>query len=723
MRSLKESVVLSLLLVCHFGAVASKADQPPPARKTRNVILVTLDGMRWQEVFRGAEKSLINKPDGNVEDIPALKKKFWRETPEDRREALMPFLWKTLARQGQIFGNADQDSPAKVTNGKNFSYPGYNELFTGWPDPRVDSNDKIPNPNVTVFEWLNKRPGFEGKVLSVGAWDVYPFILNLKRSGIASNAGWEPIQGKSLTDRELLLNEVMARSVQQWPGCRDDVFTFQVGRELLKRDKPRVLYIGLGDTDEYAHEGKYDRYLEAAHQIDANLKTLWDDLQAIPQYRDATTLIISTDHGRGDPPRGWQSHGQRVKGSESIWIAVLGPDTPPLGERKHTPLVTQAQVAATLAAAVGEDFNAAEPRAAKPIAEAIPPATTKPATTKPATPAPTTTTAIEQPLERIAFGSCATQARPQPIWDAVAATKPELLLLMGDNIYADTTDMAVMRRKYAQFAAMPGFQKLRATVPILATWDDHDLGKNDAGADYPKKEESQKEFLDFFGDSPNSPRRKRQGVYDAKVFGPEGKRVQVIMLDTRYFRSSPLLRKDKHRPDEGPYIPNPDPSTTMLGEDQWTWFKDQLKVPAQLRLIVSSIQVVAQDHGWEKWMNLPLERERLFRTLKESQVDGVLFLSGDRHLAELSMMDAGLGYPLYDITASGFNQAFRAWRPYEPNQHRVATMNWGDNFGTIQIDWNRPDPLLRLQIRDVQGEVVIQQKVWLSTLKRKPKAS
>jgi alkaline phosphatase D len=329
----------------------------------------------------------------------------------------------------------------------------------------------------------------------------------------------------------------------------------------------------------------------------------------------------------------------------------------------------------------------------------------------------------EAPLERIAFGSCATQARPQPIWDAVAATHPQLLLLLGDNIYADTTDMKVMRAKYAKFAAMPGFQKLRSTVPIMATWDDHDLGVNDGGSDYPKKDESQKEFFDFFGEPQNSPRRAQKGVYDAKIFGPEGKRVQVIMLDTRYFRSSPLKKKGKHASDEGPYLPNPDPTTTMLGEAQWQWLAEQLKKPAELRLIVSSIQVVAEDHGWEKWMNLPLERGRLFRVLKEAKAEGVIFLSGDRHLAELSMMDAKIGYPVYDITSSGLNMAFRAWRRYEVNQHRVATMNWGDNFGTVLIDWSRPDPLIRLQIRDVEGEVVIQQKVWLSTLKPRRGAS
>ena len=257
-------------------------------------------------------------------------------------------------------------------------------------------------------------------------------------------------------------------------------------------------------------------------------------------------------------------------------------------------------------------------------------------------------------------------------------------------------------------------------MPILATWDDHDLGVNDGGSDYPKKVESQKVFLDFFGDPEDSPRRKRPGVYDARVFGPEGKRVQVIMLDTRYFRSSPLKKKTPVTRGEGPYEPNPDPTTTMLGEDQWRWLEEQLRRPAEVRLIASSIQVVAEDHGWEKWMNLPHERERLYRLIRETGAEGVVFLSGDRHLAELSMMDGGAGYPFYDVTSSGLNQAAKSWRPQEVNRHRVATMNWGDNFGLITIDWDRPDPRISLQIRDVNGDVFLAQQLDLGTLRRRP---
>jgi hypothetical protein len=697
----------AMIVTTAFGQFSS-ADEVKPQPKTRNVVLVTTDGLRWQEVFRGADESLINKKDGGVAHPETLRSAFWRETADDRREALMPFLWSKIARQGQVFGNLDKKSSARVTNGKNFSYPGYNELFTGMADPRIDSNAKRSNPNVSVLEWFNQKPAYRGKVAAVGSWDVYPFILNVERSGLPVNAGWAPIGGGSLTDGQKLLNGLMGQSVREWQDCRNDVFTFQVAMEHLRRDQPRVFYIGLGDTDEYAHEGRYDHYLQSTHHADAALKTLWEELQANPQYRGTTTLIVTTDHGRGDPPQGWRSHGEKIEGSDAIWIAVLGPDTPALGERSETEPVTQSQIAATLANLLGEEYKSEVPQAGAPISEVIQPAKASDAKVEP------------QPLSRIAFGSCATQERPQPIWDAVAATKPELLLLLGDNIYADTENMGVMKAKYDKFAAMPGFKALRESVPILATWDDHDLGVNDGGSDYPKKVESQKLFLDFFGEPEDSPRRKQAGVYSAKVFGPEGKRVQVSMLDTRYFRSSPLKRKATSNRNEGPYEPNPDPSTTMLGEDQWRWFAEQLRQPAEVRLVVSSIQVIAEDHGFEKWMNLPLERERLYRLIKETGVEGVIFLSGDRHLAELSTMDGGAGYPFYDLTSSGLNQGARAWRPQEAHRHRVATMAWGNNFGQITIDWERPDPLISLQIRDEGGDVFLGQKLNLSTLKRRP---
>jgi alkaline phosphatase D len=319
-------------------------------------------------------------------------------------------------------------------------------------------------------------------------------------------------------------------------------------------------------------------------------------------------------------------------------------------------------------------------------------------------------------LSRIAFGSCARQDKPQPIWGPIVATKPDIYLSLGDNIYGDTQDMAVMKKKYDMLAAIPGWQKLTKTCPILATWDDHDYGVNDGGADYPKKDESQQLFLDFFGVAKDSPRRKQKGVYHAETFGPPEKRVQVILLDTRYFRS-PLKKKAVKPPfGEGPYEPSSDTKATMLGDAQWAWLEEQLKVPAKVRILVSSVQLVAQDHGWEKWHNFPHERERLFKLIKDTKAAGIVCVSGDRHLAELSMTDAGFGYPLYDLTSSGLTEASQKWRKLEVNRHRVATMNWGNNFGLITIDWARSDPLIRLQIRDEDGEITINDKLPLSML-------
>jgi alkaline phosphatase D len=324
----------------------------------------------------------------------------------------------------------------------------------------------------------------------------------------------------------------------------------------------------------------------------------------------------------------------------------------------------------------------------------------------------------QQTVARIAFGSCARQDQPQPIWEAINDTKPDLFLFIGDNVYGDTEDMVVMKSKYDQLAAISGFAKLRKNVPILATWDDHDFGLNDGGANYGQRAASQKVLLDFFGEPADSPRRRQEGIYDAKIYGPAGKRVQIILLDTRYHRSS-LKTVPRGTRGEGRYTTDDDPNKTMLGPAQWQWLEEQLRQPAELRIIASSIQVIAEDHGWEKWMNFAPERQRLFKLIRATKATGVLFVSGDRHLAELSMMDGGVGYPLYDLTASGMNNASKTWRRYEENRHRVATLNWGDNFGLITIDWDKADPLIALQIRDVAGDIRIQQKLPLSLLQLK----
>lgn len=322
----------------------------------------------------------------------------------------------------------------------------------------------------------------------------------------------------------------------------------------------------------------------------------------------------------------------------------------------------------------------------------------------------------KKPLSRIAFGSCLHQDKPQPIWGPLLATKPELFLFLGDNIYADTDDIAEMRKMYAQLAAQDGYKKLKKQCPILATWDDHDLGKNDAGAEFPKKKESQEAFLDFFEVPKSSPRRKREGVYHAEVFGPPGKRVQVILLDTRYHRGE--LKVDKSLPRFlGQYVPNNDPKATVLGEAQWKWLEEQLKAPAEVRLIGSSVQFVSNEHRFEKWGNFPRERERFLELVRKTRANGVIILSGDRHLAELSVLETGVGYPLYDLTSSGLNQANRRYRKLEPNRNRVAIQDIGNNFGVVRIDWGKEDPVIGLEIHDEDGDVTIRLKVPLSRLR------
>ncbi|MCB1120941.1 MAG: alkaline phosphatase family protein [Verrucomicrobiae bacterium] len=322
------------------------------------------------------------------------------------------------------------------------------------------------------------------------------------------------------------------------------------------------------------------------------------------------------------------------------------------------------------------------------------------------------------PLTRIALGSCARQNLPQPIWEPILASEPDLFVFLGDNIYGDSEDMEVLRRKYAQLDAKPGFQKLRQSIPILATWDDHDYGKDDAGFEYPMKVESQKLFLEFFEEPEDSPRWNRPGIYDAKIFGPKGKRVQIILLDTRYFRGP--LRPKPPVPGRGTrYLPSEDTSSTMLGETQWKWLEEQLHKPAEIRIIASSIQVISEEHDSEKWMNLPHERERLYKLLYDSNAAGVILVSGDVHRGELSMIDAGLGYPLFDLTCSGLTQVAKVKSSDWPNRYRVGTVDWTTSFGVIEFDWEALDPLIRLQIRDGNGEVCLQRKVALSELQPK----
>ena len=324
--------------------------------------------------------------------------------------------------------------------------------------------------------------------------------------------------------------------------------------------------------------------------------------------------------------------------------------------------------------------------------------------------------ATAKPIPRtvIGFGSCSHQGRSQSFWDPILSHQPDYFIFAGDNIYSDTYKMDLQWKKYQQLGAQPGFIQLKKSSIVMATWDDHDYGLNDSGAEFREKVASRENFLNFWGEPKKSPRRKNPGVCDARIVEIKGKRLQFILLDTRFFRSE-LVKREQRGEGEGRYARNRNRTATILGDEQWKWLEQQLRQPADIRLLVSSIQVVPEDHYWECWDLFPLERSRLFKMIKATKATGVIALSGDRHMAELSRHDRAIGYPLYDLTSSGLNMGRGGYWP-EPNRHRIGEQFFENNFGLILIDWT-PDPLITLQIRDEKNKVILQEEIALSALK------
>jgi hypothetical protein len=352
-------VVAVILLVC--GAARAQGTGP-----ARSVVLVTMDGLRWQEVFGGAQEKLIDDRAGGVRDVEGLRRRYLRETPEARREALLPFFWSVVGRQGQVFGDPSKNAAARLTNGLKFSYPGYSEMLCGFPDPRIDSNKKVPNPNVTVLEWLNRRPGFEGKVAALGTWDVLYSIVNVERSRVPVLAGWDPSRDEPLGEDEKQVNALIPELPRLWPDNAFDVVTQRLSMEYLRKHRPRVFYVMLGETDEWAHMRRYDCYLDSARRGDDYLRRLWETLQSMPEYAGKTSLLVTTDHGRGQTKKDWTDHGKDVEGAEFVWIGAMGPGVEPLGVRENTE-ATQSQIAATMAALVGETYRGETGGAAAPL--------------------------------------------------------------------------------------------------------------------------------------------------------------------------------------------------------------------------------------------------------------------------------------------------------------------------------------------------------------------
>jgi alkaline phosphatase D len=318
-------------------------------------------------------------------------------------------------------------------------------------------------------------------------------------------------------------------------------------------------------------------------------------------------------------------------------------------------------------------------------------------------------------ISRIAFGSCQTQDEPLPILRTVLEWEPELFIYLGDNIYGDTNDMAVLEAKYAKLGAKKDFAALRANVPAIATWDDHDYGANDAGKDYPFRKESKDIFLKFWNEPNPSPRRERDGIYASYRFEDKsvGKTLQIILLDTRSFRDPPLVSPLTSWKND--YLPDTDPTKTILGDVQWKWLEERLKEPADLRVIGSSIQFSHEYNGWESWTNFPRELLKMVDLIKSTKANGVVFISGDVHWGELSVLRPKDCYPIYDLTASGLN---RDWDIVEPNRNRVGEACSDFHFGMLDIDWSG-SPSVTFRIHDMTGRTRVRKSLKLNELQIK----
>lgn len=350
----KKLLFLLVLLFAGYHFLTAQSE----SANSQNVVLISLDGLRWQEVFGGIDSALLHEKEFTP-NPEALAAKFWADTPEARREKLMPFFWNTIAKQGQLYGNRWKGNKVDCSNKMWFSYPGYNEILSGFADDeRINSNDKINNPNETVLEFINGQPGFRNRVAAFGSWDVFPYIINAERSGIPVNAGFPQQPEGDVSEKEALLYKLQEQIPEEWGTVRYDAFTHHFALEYLERKHPRLLYISYGETDDFAHDGVYDEYIKSAYQTDAFIAELWDFVQKDPVYAGNTTFIITTDHGRGTQPlETWKHHGDKIPDAGEIWIAAFGANVSALGEVSNNQQLYQSQVAKTVATLLGLHYT------------------------------------------------------------------------------------------------------------------------------------------------------------------------------------------------------------------------------------------------------------------------------------------------------------------------------------------------------------------------------
>jgi hypothetical protein len=327
------------------------------AQRAENIIIITTDGFRWQEVFTGMDSALANDKRFNQYDSEYIFKKYWATTAIERRKKLLPFIWSVIEQQGQIYGNRDQDNKVDNANRYWFSYPGYNEIFTGFPDTLVNSNEYPPNPNTNVLEFLNRQPTFKNKIAAFGAWNAFDRILNEQRSKLPVFSAFDAFGGTNPNNNEKLINQLSKDSYKPFGNdeCLD-VFTHYAALDYLKNKKPKILYISYGETDEWAHSGHYKDYLDAAFMVDKWIQDLWNYVQSDPFYKDKTALFITVDHGRGRKDE-WTDHNSSVKNSYEIWFAAMGPGIHAKGEIKTPGQLYQKQFAQTIANILGQQFK------------------------------------------------------------------------------------------------------------------------------------------------------------------------------------------------------------------------------------------------------------------------------------------------------------------------------------------------------------------------------
>ncbi len=331
------------------------------AQKVENVIIITTDGFRWQEVFNGMDSSLANNNKFNQGDSANLYKKYWAANVNDRRKKLLPFFWSVIEKYGQIYGNRNLDNKVDNANRYWFSYPGYNEIFTGYPDTAVNSNEYKPNPNTNLLEFINKDPNYKNKIAAFGAWDAFDRIFNEKRSGFPVFSAFDHFGGDHPNATEKLINTLSKDTYKPFgeEECLD-VFTHYAAFVFLQYKKPKVLYISYDQTDEWVHSGHYKDYLHAANQVDQWISELWNFIQHDPLYKNKTALFFTTDHGRGRADE-WTSHNNTIKNSYEIWFAAMGPGIKARGELKNSSQLYQKQFAQTIAHLLGKKFSCEHP--------------------------------------------------------------------------------------------------------------------------------------------------------------------------------------------------------------------------------------------------------------------------------------------------------------------------------------------------------------------------